>query len=65
MYALMQLPDLIAANEADYVARALRLATDPAWQAELRSRIRARSGVLFDNPTWSRALQAFCRGLVA
>ena len=65
MYQLMQLPELIAANESEYVELAVALAADKARQSRLREQLRIRSEMLFDNPTWSQALQNFCQGLVA
>ncbi|HET7845453.1 MAG TPA: hypothetical protein VFL14_14950, partial [Xanthomonadales bacterium] len=49
MLELMDLPELVARDEDDYVERAVRLATDAAWRDELRARIRARKHVLYDD----------------
>ncbi|HEY9842193.1 MAG TPA: hypothetical protein V6D23_17140, partial [Candidatus Obscuribacterales bacterium] len=65
MYRLMGMSELIAADPEAYVSLAVRVATDPAWQAELRQQIAARSATLFDNPAWSDALLGFCRELAA
>lgn len=49
MYRQMELPDLIAADAADYVRLAVRLGTDADFRAATRQRIQERSPVLFDD----------------
>ena len=61
MYHLMQMPELIAADESAYIALAVRIASQKSLQ--LRQQIRARSRILFANPTWAQALLAFCQNL--
>lgn len=48
MLALLGVPELIARDQADYLAIALRLAMDPLWRNELSLRIRAGHDRLFD-----------------
>lgn len=60
MYRLMGISDLIAKDPDDYVEKALQVATDKAWQNELRLKIKTASQVLFDNPAWSEGLRDFC-----
>ena len=50
MLRLMGLEELIARDEDDYLAIALRLAGDPAWRAELAQRIAAGRSRVFDDP---------------
>jgi tetratricopeptide (TPR) repeat protein len=47
MLELMELPDLVAHDEADWLARAVRLATDADWRGSLRARIRERKPRLY------------------
>lgn len=55
----LQLTELIAATEQEYVALAVRLARDDAYRGELRARIEASRHVLFDDLAPIRALEAF------
>lgn len=64
MYLLMGIDDLIAKDRQDYIDISVRLAQDKVWQRQKRQQIRAKSAVLFDNPTWSEALLDFCFQLV-
>lgn len=50
LYRLMEIEDGIAADIPDYIDKALHIATDRSYQAELRARIRARKAILFENP---------------
>ena len=54
------LPELVAADLADYEARALRLATHPAELAALRQRLQAQRAhcPLHDTPAYTRHLEA-------
>lgn len=65
MYRLMGIEGLVGKDLEAYAQIAVRLATDKAWQAELREQIAARKQVLFNNPTWTQAVLDFCRHLVA
>ncbi len=48
-YRTMGVGDCIAASVDDYVERAVRLGSDAEWRAEVESRIREKSGVLFES----------------
>ncbi len=61
MYKLMNIKGLVAASKEEYVSIAVRLANDTAWNKQLRQQIQQHNGILFDNPTWSEALLAFCK----
>ncbi|MGV3523945.1 MAG: tetratricopeptide repeat protein [Candidatus Sericytochromatia bacterium] len=61
LYAQMGLHGLVAADPKEYVALALRLAHDKAWNESWRQAIQARNGVCFDNPRWSEGLLDFCQ----
>src|SRR5262249_20172237 len=58
-YHKMGLSDLIAENAADYVKRALRLATDPAFRRELQSRIPAANLVLLEDRETLREIEDY------
>lgn len=49
LYERMGLTDLICADVADYVAKALRLAREPEWRSAMKAAIRERSAILFDD----------------
>lgn len=53
---LLDLPELIAADADDYVAKAIELARDPARCAALSGTLRARSDRLFGQPATYSAL---------
>jgi predicted O-linked N-acetylglucosamine transferase (SPINDLY family) len=55
----LQLTDLIAATDEQYVALAVRLAQDDAYRRELRARIEESRHVLFDDLAPIRALEEF------
>jgi predicted O-linked N-acetylglucosamine transferase (SPINDLY family) len=59
MLSVIDLPELIARDEADYVRIAARLATEPAWRAALAGRITAGQAKLFDVPDAIDRLQNF------
>lgn len=50
MYARLDYRELVVDNAADYVERAVRLATEPDYRAEVRREILARVGELFRDP---------------
>jgi protein O-GlcNAc transferase len=55
----MQLSELVASSEEEYVAIAVRLAQDAEYGAGVRSRIAAQRHVLFEDPAPIRALEEF------
>ena len=55
------IPDWIAADEADYIAQAIRRAQDPAALAALRARLGL--GALGDAATFARGLEAALRAM--
>lgn len=55
------IPDWIAADEADYIAQAIRRAQDPAGLAALRARLGL--GALGDAATFARGLEAALRAM--
>jgi CRISPR-associated protein Csy1 len=59
MLEIIGLPELIAGNDEDYAAIALRLGRDRAWRDDLSRRIVAARGRLFDDRTPVAALAAF------
>jgi len=48
-----------AVDEPDYVRRAVRLGTDPVWREQVRSKILAANGVLYENPAVLPELEQF------
>ncbi len=56
------LQELVAATEGDYVALAMKLATDADYRRELRQRIEASRPALYDDPAPVRALEQFLIG---
>jgi protein O-GlcNAc transferase len=59
MYLCMGITDCIAADEAAYVDLAVRLGTDPDFNASLRARILAHNHVLYENPRVVREFERF------
>jgi predicted O-linked N-acetylglucosamine transferase (SPINDLY family) len=55
----MGLDELVATDDAGYVEIAVRLATDAAWWGEMRSRIEAARGALYNDREPVRALEKF------
>jgi predicted O-linked N-acetylglucosamine transferase (SPINDLY family) len=55
----MGLQELVARSDEEYVALAVRLATERGYAQSVRSRIAASSHVLFADPLPVRALEAF------
>ncbi|MBS0321708.1 MAG: hypothetical protein JSR18_14275 [Proteobacteria bacterium] len=56
MYALMGLADHVAADDDDYVAKAVALAADRGRRAELSARLRDRHGAIFGDAAGPGAL---------
>lgn len=60
MLTALDLPELIAADQEDYVAKAVGIAGDKALRARISSAILERApGALFDNPDAVRSLENF------
>ncbi len=59
MLKLLELDELIARDEDDYVRIAVRLGNDDAWRNEIRSRIRERKHRLYEYQPAREALQTF------
>ncbi|MDO8597375.1 MAG: tetratricopeptide repeat protein [Sulfuricaulis sp.] len=59
MLSRLELPELIARDQADYVNIALRLGCDKPWREEMSRRIVAGHGRLFDDPEPVAALESF------
>jgi protein O-GlcNAc transferase len=59
MLELLEIPELIARDEDDYVRIALALANEPAWRLAIRKRIRERKQRLFEFDDSVRALTRF------
>ncbi len=59
------LAELVGRDPEDYVKRAVRLANDPKWLAEIRGglRERMRTSTLCDGKTFARKLETVYRGL--
>ena len=63
MLHLAGVPELVAADRADYVRLATRLGTDPPWRTQVRERLAAGVPRLFDDPAPVEALARFLEGL--
>jgi protein O-GlcNAc transferase len=63
-YQRLGVHDCVAADAAEYVRIAVRLATEPAWREEVRARIRAGNSVLFENVAVVHELEQFFRQAV-
>lgn len=59
MLRMMGMPETIAATIDDYVAIGVRIAKDPAWRQELRSRVVADRQRLYRDRACITALEAF------
>ena len=55
----MQLSELVASSEEEYVAITVRLARDAEYRGRVRARIAAQRHVLFEDPAPIRALEDF------
>jgi predicted O-linked N-acetylglucosamine transferase (SPINDLY family) len=58
-YRQMGIDDLVAADPAQYVALAVRLANDAAFREEMRAKVRQHSGALFDDVGAVREMESF------
>ncbi|MET3664193.1 tetratricopeptide repeat protein [Caulobacter sp. 1776] len=61
----LDLPDLIASTQADYVAKAVGLAADPAALAALKARLSEalKTSAVFDPTAFARSLEAAFAGI--
>jgi protein O-GlcNAc transferase len=59
MLRMMGMPETIATTVDDYVALGVRIAKDPAWRQELRSRVIADRQRLYRDRTCITALESF------
>jgi tetratricopeptide (TPR) repeat protein len=64
-YRRMGVLDCVASDAADYIQRAVRLATDVTWRNEVRAKIAANRHPLFENTQSIRDLEQFFREAVA
>jgi len=64
MLMVAGVPELIAADARDYVARALRVVSDAAFRESVVERLRAGSESLFNDRSAIDAMQAFYGALV-
>jgi protein O-GlcNAc transferase len=58
-YKQMGVNDCIAENEADYIAKAVKLGTNPAYRQEIKEKILANCAVLFEDKTAIEEMSAF------
>jgi predicted O-linked N-acetylglucosamine transferase (SPINDLY family) len=58
MLAQVGVPELVARDAADYVAIAMRLASDREWRDDVSARIDRGAGQLFDDPAPVEAFAA-------
>lgn len=58
-YQKMGVLDCVASNPRSYVETAVRLGTDRAWREEIRARIAAAAGMLFEDHTAVSQLEDF------
>ncbi|MBF0267183.1 MAG: tetratricopeptide repeat protein [Alphaproteobacteria bacterium] len=65
MLKLLGLDECIASDLKAYVAIAVKLGTDAAWNAAVRERIKAGQGRLFDDQAPVKALESFIEQAVA
>lgn len=65
LYRNMGVLDCVAADHDHYVELAVRLATEPDFQAAVRSRIQAAAGALFEDAGGVRQLENFFKHAVA
>jgi predicted O-linked N-acetylglucosamine transferase (SPINDLY family) len=60
---MMELEELIATDEDDYVAIATRLATDGRWRRRIAKKIEQRSPVIFEDEAPVKAFEEFLEGV--
>ncbi|MEO5337144.1 MAG: tetratricopeptide repeat protein [Magnetospirillum sp. WYHS-4] len=65
MLLRLEVPELAAADEAGYVATALRLGREPDFRQAMRDRIAAKAGILYENQTYIDEISAFFERAVA
>jgi predicted O-linked N-acetylglucosamine transferase (SPINDLY family) len=65
LYRQMDFLDLVAADAADYVAKAVRIGTDPSYRNHLHRSLQTACAVLFDDVTGVRELERFLLDAVA
>lgn len=65
MYGLMGITECIAQSQDDYIATALRLATDPSFRTVISQKIEAKSALLYENPQTIQELEQFLIQAVA
>jgi predicted O-linked N-acetylglucosamine transferase (SPINDLY family) len=65
LYQQMQVLDCVPHSPEEYIDLALRLGTDAAYREAIREKIRAASGVLFENSEGIRELERFFRRAVS
>ena len=58
-YSLMGMMDCVVASKIDYVKLAVRLGTDPEYRAEIKAKIQAANGVLYENAETILELERF------
>ena len=61
----MGMPELVAADEREYIDLVLRLCRDGAFMQQVRTRLRERRATLFDDTAPVRALEAFLESATA
>jgi protein O-GlcNAc transferase len=61
----LELPELIATSDEDYVARAIRIASEPDLRQELKFQILERSGELFEDESAVRQHETFFLDAIA
>jgi predicted O-linked N-acetylglucosamine transferase (SPINDLY family) len=64
MYEWIGVTDLIAADEAEYIRLAVKLANEPEWRSEIAARIKARNGIMIEDRLAVRELEAFLTAAV-
>ncbi len=64
MLKLLDVPELIAKNEVDYVRIASKLAVDSTWRATLSAKIKANDSVLFADDAPIRSLEKYLKAWI-
>jgi predicted O-linked N-acetylglucosamine transferase (SPINDLY family)/lipopolysaccharide biosynthesis regulator YciM len=65
MYETIGVTDLVAADEADFVRIAVRLATEPRWRNDMATRIRARNATFIEDRLAVREIETFLTAAAA